>query len=599
MPRVRGRYIMIHLKIVAGSLAMLLMTGTKYIAQGQQPATIPKTESIPIAAYDRPTNGPLHQSRSVVYARNGMACTSDVRATQAAIDVLRSGGSAVDAAIAANAVLGVVEPMSCGIGGDLFAIVWEAKTKKLHGLNASGRSPRELSLAELRARKLEQIPLDGPLSWSVPGCVSGWHDLHSLFGTIGWADLFSPAIHLAEDGFPVAPVIAGYWRGAERLMPSWPDSAATFLVNGKAPQAGDVFHNPRLATTYRTIAKQGAQEFYRGSIADQIIAFSKSNGGFFSKTDFEKHTNEWVDPVSTNYRGYDVWELPPNGQGIAALEMLNILEQFDIRSMGWGSAEYLHLLIEAKKLAFADRARFYADTDFSEVPVRELISKEYGLRQAKRIDLNRSAVNVPPGDPKLVQGDTIYLCVVDKDGNCCSLIQSNYHGFGSQVVPGQLGFALQNRGNLFSLDDDHPNKFEPGKRPFHTIIPAFVTKDGLPHFVFGVMGGDMQPQGHVQVLVNMIDFDMNIQMAGDAARIRHDGSATPTGTPMVEGGGTVLVESGIPIAAVDRLKAMGHQVKSEGGAGMGGYQGILINRKQGILEGATESRKDGVALGIE
>jgi gamma-glutamyltranspeptidase/glutathione hydrolase len=326
-----------------------------------------------------------------------------------------------------------------------------------------------------------------------------------------------------------------------------------------------------------------------------MVAFSEKNGGYFALRDFTEHTAEWIDPVATNYRGHEVWELPPNGQGIAVLQMLNVLEQTDLRALGPGSAEYLHRFIEAKKLSYADRARYYADLAMADVPVAGLISKAYGKRQAARIDPDQAATNVPPGDPRLAQGDTVYLTVVDKDRNCCSLIQSNFHGFGSQVVPGELGFALQNRGQLFALDDQHANRLEPHKRPFHTIIPAMVTRDGRPWFCFGVMGGDMQPQGHVQVLVNLIDFEMNVQAAGDAPRVQHTGSATPTGLP-AQGSGTVMVESGISDRVVEALRAKGHQVVRAKG-GYGGYQGILIDWDQGVLHGGTEVRKDGAALG--
>ena len=555
------------------------------------------SEETSIGIYDRPF-GPIHQSRSIVTARKGMACTSDPRATQAAIEILKQGGNAIDAAIAANAVLGVVEPMSCGIGGDLYSIVWDAKTEKLYGLNASGRSPSRLTRSVFAEQNLSEIPLYGQLSWSVPGCVAGWHDLHTKFGKLPMESILAPAIRLAEEGFAVSPVIAGLWKAAEENLRKHPDSAATFLPLGKTPETGDVFRNPNLAATYKQLAKQGLPSFYTGSIADKIVQFSNSNNGYFAKEDFTNHSNEWVEPLSTNYRGYDVWQIPPNGQGLAVLQMLNVLNQFPIAKMKWGSAEYLHLLIEAKKLAYADRARYYADMAFENVPVKQLSSIGYGKQQATRIDPTRSSRNLIAGDPKLVDGDTVYLCVVDEDRNCCSLIQSNYYGFGSQMVPGDLGFAIQNRGNLFSLDPNHPNRLEPGKRPFHTIIPSLVTKDGKPVFVFGVMGGDMQPQGQVQVLVNWIDYGMNIQMAGDAARVRHEGSATPTGVPETPPGGIVHVESGIPQNAIDELKRMGHSVEFARRS-MGGYQGILIDAVRGTLQGATESRNDGLALGLD
>jgi gamma-glutamyltranspeptidase/glutathione hydrolase len=566
---------------------------TIFLVVGSVAAPLAAQEKIGI--YDRSGLFP-HQSRSVTYAQHGMAATSDLRSTQAAVDILKAGGSAVDAAIAANAVMGVVEPMSCGIGGDLFSICWSAHDKQLTGLNASGAAPKLATLEAMRSRNLTEIPTYGPLAWSVPGCVLGWHDLHQKYGKLPWADLFQPAIVLAEEGFPVAPVIAGYWRSAEKELAKTPEATRTYLINGKAPREGTLFRNPQLARTYRTIAQQGAQAFYQSEIAREIDRYSRAQpDGLLRLEDLQAHTSEWIEPVSTNYRGYDVWELPPSGQGIAALQMLNMLEPHDVKSLGWGSPELLHLFVEAKKLAFADRAKFYADMRMAEVPLKQLISKEYARQRMKLFDPNTALVGVPAGDPKLVQGDTIYLCVVDQDRNCCSLIQSNYHGFGSQHVAGDLGFALQNRGALFALDEQHLNCLQPGKRPFHTIIPALVTKDERPVFVFGVMGGDMQPQGHVQVLMNWIDFGMNIQMAGDASRIRHDGSATPTGIPEEKAGGKVFVESQIPAASVEALRAKGHVMGS--GGSYGGYQGILIDWDSGILHGATEARKDGAALG--
>jgi gamma-glutamyltranspeptidase/glutathione hydrolase len=579
--------------VCVGTLAIAMWEVDRMNAQ--ESATSSKAAPA-IGRYDRPS-GSVSQSRSVVMGTNGMACTSDPRATQAAIQVLAAGGTAVDAAIAANAMLGVVEPMSCGIGGDLYAIVWDATSQKLHGLNASGRSPAKLTREVFADRNLKEIPLHGPLSWSVPGCVSGWYDLHSKFGRLSMSEVLAPAIQTAEVGFPVSPVIGGFWSRADVSFEKWPDSKRTFLLESKKPpRAGDTFRNPRLAASYRKVAAGGPDAFYRDSIAEEIVRFSKANGGYFEREDFAEHRNEWVEPISTTYRGYDVWQIPPNGQGLSVLQMLNVLSQYDVASMGWGSPQYLHLLLESKKLAYADRAKFYADMAFEKVPVDGLKSTEYAKKQASRIDLSKASIQLEAGDPKLVQGDTVYLCVVDKDRNCCSLIQSNYHGFGSYVVPGEVGFALQNRGNLFSLDPTHANRLEPRKRPFHTIIPAMVTKAGKPVFVFGVMGGDMQPQGQVQVLVNWIDFGMNIQMAGDAARVRHEGSATPTGILADPKGGVVHYESGIPAETIRALEAMGHQTKP-GRSSMGGYQGILIDWERNLLQGATESRNDGMALG--
>lgn len=551
------------------------------------------------AGYDRPASG-ADEGRSAVIARHGMVCTSQPLATQAGLDVLRRGGNAVDAALAANAVLGAVEPMSCGIGGDLFVIYWDAKTQKLYGLNGSGRSPYALSIDEVRKQGHDSLPTSGPLSWSVPGCVRGWGDLRERFGTWPLADILQPAITYAEEGFAVSPVIGGDWKSSEPSLARTPEAAATFLINDggplRAPRIGEVVRNSQLAATYRRIAENGPDEFYRGEIARKIVAYGKRVGGYFSERDFADHTSDWIEPVTTNYRGYDVWELPPNGQGIAALQMLNLLEPYDLRRYGPGSSEWLHLFVESKKLAYADRARYYADPAMADVPTARLISKAYAAERRKLIDQSRALVGVPHGDEKLVHGDTIYLTVVDKDRNCCSLIQSIFAGFGSQLVPDDLGFALQNRGALFSLDAKHPNALAPHKRPFHTIIPAMVTKDNRPVFSFGVMGGDMQPQGHVQVLVNLIDFGMNPQAAGDAARIRHAGSADPTGDPEAPGGGTVFVESGVSDAAVAELQKLGHQVVRARG-GYGGYQGILIDWQNGTLVGASESRKDGCAAG--
>lgn len=545
--------------------------------------------------FDRPF-GWTKQSRSVAVGRSGMAATSQPLATTVAIDVLRSGGSAVDAAIAANAMLCVTEPMSCGLGGDLFAIVWNADDSSPAGLNASGRSPSSLTIDEFRRRGLTEIPITGPLSWSVPGCVSGWQKLHDRYGVKPWVELFEPAIEAARDGFVVTPVIAGYWKKAESSLRENPGAASVFLNQGQSPETGQVFRNPALAETFKRIATEGAQEFYQGETAEQLIRYSQTQGGFLTADDLAGHSADWVDPVSVDYRGYRVWELPPNGQGIAALQMLNILGGYNLKQYGPGHPETLHRIIEAKKLAFADRGRFYADPSMADVPVDELLSQSYADVRRSEINPDRAAVNIKHGDPKLQNGDTIYLTVVDKDRNACSLIQSTYYGFGSFMVPPSLGFAIQNRGALFALDEDHPNGYQPRKRPFHTIIPAMVTRHDRPVLSFGVMGGDMQPQGHVQVLVNWIDFGMNIQAAGDAARVRHIGSPTPTGLPGDPDGGTVIAESGISAAAVKALRAKGHVVQ-RGKSGVGGYQAIMIDWDHGTLQGATEVRKDGVALG--
>jgi gamma-glutamyltranspeptidase/glutathione hydrolase len=529
-------------------------------------------------------------------APHGMVAASHPLAAQVGLDVLRKGGNAVDAAIATDAALGLMEPMSCGIGGDLYAIVWDAKTGKLYGLNASGRSPYRATRQFFADKGLHEIPQTGPLSWSVPGCVDGWEALRQRFGSRSLADLLEPTIRYAEDGVPVPEVIARYWHAAEAKLSAHPDTARTYLIDGRAPHAGDVFRNPNLARSYRAIAEGGRDAFYKGRLAREIVAFSEQNGGLFTLRDFEDHTSTWVEPVSTTYRGHQVWELPPPCQGIAVLQMLNILEGYDLRKMGAGSADYWHLFLEAKKLAYADRARYYADPDFGKVPTAELISKTYAEGRRRLIDPARALTHVEAGDPRLGKSDTIYLCAVDKDRNCVSLIQSNYSGFGSGLVPGDLGFALQNRGTLFALDEHHANRLEPHKRPFHTIIPALVTKDGKPWFVFGVMGGDMQPQGQVEVLCNLIDFGMSVQEAGEAPRLEHLGSATPTGRPEEAGGGHVAAERRIPAAVVEELERRGHRVVRTPVNG-GGYQGILIDPRTNMLQGGSEARKDGCAVG--
>jgi gamma-glutamyltranspeptidase/glutathione hydrolase len=547
------------------------------------------------SAQQRLTLQAFRAGRSVVMAPHGMVATSQPLAAQVGLDILRRGGNAVDAAVATDAALGLMEPMSCGIGGDLYALVWDAREMKLYGLNASGRSPYAATRALFAEKGLKEIPTTGPLSWSVPGCVDGWDQLRKRFGSMGFNQLLDPSIRYAEEGFPVSEIIALGWQGSRTALARYPDTAKTYFPGGRGPQPGDVFKNPYLARSYREIAEHGRDGFYRGRIAREIVAFSEKNGGLFTLKDFEDHASAWVEPVSTAYRDYQVWEIPPPGQGIAALQMLNILEGYDLKSMGPLSPDYWHLLIEAKKLAFADRARFYADPDFAQVPVTELISKPYAERRRALIDPHRARTSIEAGAPR-AGGDTIYLCVVDKDRNCVSLIQSNYAGFGSRLVPGDLGFVLQNRGTLFALDESHANRLEPHRRPFHTIIPAMVLRDGKPWLTFGVMGGDMQPQGHVQVLCNLIDFGMNVQAAGEAPRVEHTGSPTPTGRPGAPGGGTVRAEPGIPDPVVAELTRRGHHVVRTPRNG-GGYQGILIDPRTNMLQGGSEARKDGCAVG--
>lgn len=544
--------------------------------------------------YDR-VAGRAIASRSEVIAPHGMAATSQPLATQVALDILKAGGSAVDAAIAANAALGLMEPTGCGIGGDLFAIVWDAEKRELTGLNASGRSPRAMTLEYFRDNGIDEIPPFGPLPVSVPGAVDGWFELHGRYGRLPMNDILAPAIAYANNGFPVSEVIAHYFKSNERRIGEYPGFRDTFMPNGHVPRKGEMFRNPRLAKTYATIAENGRDAFYKGDIAREIDAHMAEQGGLLTYDDLAAHTSEWVTPVSTNYRGWDVYELPPNGQGIAALQILNILEGFDIKSMGFGSAEYMHALVEAKKLAWEDRAKYYADMDFADVPVAWLISKDYADERRALISMERASTTLPAGDAKLGQGDTIYLTVADKDGNMVSLIQSNYRGMGSGMIPGELGFVLQDRAELFALDPDHANVVEGGKRPFHTIIPAFVMKDGKPLISFGLMGGGMQPQGHAQVVVNMVDFGMNLQEAGDAARVNHVGSSEPTGTKMTDGG-VVHLESTFSQETRDKLEALGHTLGPSNGS-FGGYQAIMWDEEQGVYYGASEVRKDGHAAG--
>lgn len=544
-------------------------------------------------AQDR-VNGNTVTTRSEVIAQNGMAATSHPLATQVAIDILKQGGSAIDAAIAANATLGLMEPTGCGIGGDLFAIVWDAENKKLHGLNASGRSPQNLTLDYFEKNGYEKIPSHGPLPVSVPGCVDGWFELHEKFGKLSMEENLQPAISYAKSGFPLTELIAYYFGRSIPFYQSkgFPNINETYLVNDHIPEKGDVFKNPYLANTYQQLAEKGRDAFYEGDIAEIMAEFIQSQGGFLSVDDLAKHKSEWVEPVSTNYRGYDVWELPPNGQGIAALQMLNILENYDFSEIEFGSEEHIHLFVEAKKLAFEDRAKYYADMDFAQVPVEELISKNYAKERQALINEAKAGIY---SAGEISAGETIYLTVADAQGNMISLIQSNYRGMGSGMVPPELGFMLQDRGELFSLNEDDFNAYEPGKRPFHTIIPAFVTKDGQPYLSFGVMGGDFQPQGHTQIIMNLIDFGMNLQEAGDAPRIDHGGSSTPMGKTATNTG-EIHLESGYDYQVIRELMKMGHKVGFSLGI-YGGYQAIMWNDEQKVYYGASESRKDGMAAG--
>lgn len=548
---------------------------------------------------DRITGNPF-ATRSEVIGQNGMVATSQPLASQIGIQVLKNGGNAIDAAIAANAALGLMEPTGSGIGGDLFAIVWSAEDQKLYGLNASGRSPFGMSYEdlkkELEQRNRDDIPAYGVLPISVPGAVDGWFELHNKLGSKPMKELLQPSIEYAENGFPVSELIAWYWRRSVEFLSDQPGAfREEMTINGRGPKTGEIMKRPELANTYSILANKGRDAFYEGEIADKIDAFMQENGGYLRKKDFEEHTSEWVEPVSINYRGYDVYELPPNGQGIAALQMLQILEEYDLASMGFNSEEALHHMVEAKKLVFEDRAKLYADMDFANVPIEKLLSEEYADERREQIGDNAGR-NIRAGASILEDGDTIYLATADKDGNMVSLIQSNFRGMGSGVVVPSLGFVFQDRGELFSMDPNHANVYEPGKRPFHTIIPAFVMKDGKPFMSFGVMGGAMQPQGHVQIITNVIDYGMNMQEAGDAARWRHTGSTQPTGAAdeYLQGDGTLSIESGVPYSVVRGLMMRGHDVNYDVG-GYGGYQGIMF--KDGVYYGASESRKDGQAQG--
>jgi gamma-glutamyltranspeptidase/glutathione hydrolase len=556
------------------------------------------TISLRISGGDRIT-GQSFATRSEVYAVHGMAATSHPLATEAALEILRAGGSAVDAAIAANACLGLMEPTGNGIGGDLFAIVWDAKEKKLHGYNGSGRSPRSLTLEKLRkeveALDKKEIPAHGALPISVPGCVDGWTALHGRFGVLPLDRVLAPAIRHAREGFPVTELISHYWRISARVLADQPGFLDTFTRNGKAPRKGEIWTNSDLARTLEKIGSDGRDGFYKGEVAQQMASFIQEHGGYITTEDLESHRGEWIDPVSTSYRDIEVWQLPPNGQGIAVLELLNIMEGFPVKEWGFGSAEHLHHFIEAKKLVFEDRAREYADMEFHDVPVKQLISKDHADKLRNMIDPDKAANRIDTGRKQTDIGDTVYLSVADSAGNMVSLIQSNYRGIGSGVCPPGLGFGLQDRGELFCLDDGHANIYAPGKRPFHTIIPGFVTRDGEPWLSFGVMGGATQPQAQAWVLMNIIDFGMNLQEAGDAPRVVHVGSSQPTGSVMTDGG-EVALESGFDANVIEKLVRLGHTIGSRKGL-FGGYQAVMKDSQHGVWVGASESRKDGHAAG--
>jgi gamma-glutamyltranspeptidase / glutathione hydrolase len=543
---------------------------------------------------DRPAPNP-HATRSVVMARNGVIATSQPLATAAGLRVLQNGGNAIDAAVTAAAVLAVVEPTMNSAGGDLFALLYDAKTKRIHGLNSSGRAPAAATLEEFQRRKLDKIPLRGELSVSVPGVVDGWSELLAKHGTITLAQALEPAIRYARDGFAVSEIVAWQWREVEDVLARDPKAAAIFLPNGKPPAAGDVFKNPALASSLEQIAKGGRDVFYRGAIAKAIADDMQRRGGLIHAEDLAAQHADWVDPLSTTYRGYQVTELPPNTQGIVPLEMLNILEGYDVRALGHNTAAYLHLLVEAKRIAFADRDAWIGDpASTPKAAIDRMLSKDYAAQRRREIDADAAAHDVKPmtldgrsspdgGEHPKGMGDTVYLTAADSQGTVISLIQSVFEIFGSGLVAGDTGIVLQNRGSLFSLTPGHPNQLAPGKRPFHTLIPAMVLKDGQPFLSFGVMGGDMQAQGHVQVLLNLIDFGMNIQEAGEAARFRH----SPAG---------IALESAITADARFGLAARGHHLTETPGV-FGGFQGILIDPKTHVLMAGSDPRKDGMAAG--
>jgi len=535
---------------------------------------------VTLLSQDRPVKN-VHQTRSQVMARNGVVATSQPLASAAALRVLREGGNAIDAAVTAATTLSVVEPMMTGAGGDLFAIVWSAEDQQLYGLNASGYSGSRATLEYFQSKGLDEIPLEGLEPVTVPGAVDGWNELLNRFGTISLGRALQPAIRYAEEGYAVSPVVAGDWvRGVEKLW-KFPTSRETFLIDGNPPAPGDIFRNPNLAETYRTLAKN-PDSFYRGEVAKEIAAYVEANGGLFTLEDLNNYHAEWVDPISTTYRGYEVFELPPNGQGIAALEMLNILERFNLSEYDHNSGEYLHLLVEAKRLAFADLYHLVADPSYADVPVDRMLSKQYAAQRRALIDPDQA--NPPVESGISWTGDTVYLTTADSEGNMVSLINSIFYLFGSGVVAGETGIILQNRGALASLNPDHPNSVAPGKRPFHTIIPAMVMKDGQPWLSFGVMGGPMQPQGHVQVLCNLIDFGMNIQKAGESPRFYHDS-------------GQLALESGISAEANRILLDKGHSLVVVKGK-FGGFQGILRDPDTGVYHAGSDPRKDGLAIGF-
>jgi gamma-glutamyltranspeptidase/glutathione hydrolase len=544
-------------------------------------------------------DGATFASRSAAWGVHGAAATAHPLATLAAIEMLKAGGSAVDAAVAANAVLGYGEPIACGIGGDCFVLLWDPKAKKVMGLNGSGRSPRGLSLETVRKRATAKgfIPSHGAVSVSVPGAVDAWWSLHQRYGKLPWKDLLQPAIRHAEEGAPVVQNTAFYLESSNRIFSNnkaieeVENFRKVWVADGRTPREGEVFRNPQLARTYRLIAEGGGRAFYEGEIAETIERYFKRIGGWMTKGDLAAHHSEWVEPRSVDYRGVDVWALPANSQGFVTLQMLAMLNEFDVKAMGFQSAAAIHHGVEAKRLAFEDRARFYADPAFYKQPTDWLLSKDYARERAKLIRPDRIAPLYYPGKAPS-HGDTTYFTTADADGMMVSIIQSNYRGMGSGLMPDGLGFMFQDRGELFALTDGHPNLYAPGKRPFQTIIPGFATQGGQPLLSFGVMGGDMQPQGQTQVISNLVDFGLGLQEAGDSPRWHHDGGSEPTGEDLGQPG-VLNLETGVPARTQAELARIGWQMKPAPG-GYGGYQ--AIQRWPGRYAAATEMRKDGVAL---
>ena len=560
---------MARIYIATAMIALMLITSIHPMAQEKSRSSLVKP------------------GRSVVRSQHAMVASSQPLASQVGLDVLKRGGNAVDAAIAMAAMLNVTEPMMTGVGGDAFMLVYWSKTKELKGLNASGRAPKALTLDYFAKKKIARMPDFGMETVTVPGAFDGWVTLLEKYGTMKLADVLDPAIGFAENGFPVMEKTAEDWNAEVTRLKENPAAASNYLIDGRAPHPGEVFRNPNLARTLRTLARGGRDAFYKGEIAKAIVDYCEKNGGFISLADLAAHKSDWVEPISTNYRGYTVYEIPPNGQGLTALLTLNILEGFDLAALSAQPDRYYHTLIEATKLAFADRNRYIADPAFSKVPVDELLSKDYAAKRRALIRPNKALDAPPPGEINL-GSDTTYFTVVDKDGNAVSFINSLFDAFGSGIVAGDTGIVLQNRGTSFSLDRSHPNHLEPGKRPFHTIIPAMVFKDNELFMSFGVMGGGIQPQGHVQVLVNIIDLGMGLQQALDAPRYRY------------MSGKDVLLEDEIGARVIARLLALGHRRASPPGvlrSSMGGGQAIMIDPVNKTLMGASDPRKDGIALG--